>query len=102
MSFQLAGYAYLLQNSLLTENLLTSPPKAGSYSSLDSVVRQSVTTSIPGELEDTADISPEAYKKTLLDGIQIPKSPTAAYNNNFSNMLVDYLNRDISYDFLNR
>lgn len=100
MSF-LSSLASLRQNSLLSENLFTSPPKVGNFSSLDDIVKQSVTTDTT-DLEDYAEISTEAYKRTILDGINIPKSSIASHNNNINNMLVDYLNKDISYDFLNK
>lgn len=101
MSYLISSLAYMLRNSLLTDYLLTAPPKVEGNGSFDAIVKKSVTTDT-GDYEDRAEISAEAYKRTILEGIKVPKSPTATYNNDVNNLVVNYLNKDISYDFLNR
>ena len=90
---ELTGAANLLKNSLLTDNLIVSPTKLNDYSTFNNFAASNLVT----DVEDYADISPKAYELSLMENLEIPKSPNAAYNNNFSNMIVDYLNRDIRF-----
>jgi len=93
---EITGAANLMMNSLLVNNLVVNTPKLNDYNTFNSFVSDTLIT----DLEDYAEISDEAYKLTLLEDIKIPVSPTAAYNNNFSNMLINYLNRDLDFNFV--
>jgi|GEM_PF-5553756 len=88
---EISGLSYMLQNSLLVDNLISNPPETGDYSSYNSYLSSTLIT----DVEDYADISDEAYKLSILDGVQSPQSSTAPYNNDFNNMIVNYLNKDL-------
>ncbi len=80
----------LLQNSLLVDNFFVNPPAVADYSAYSNMVTSSFTYK---EVEDYVEISDEAYKKTILEGVRLVTSPTAYYNNDFNNLVVNYLNK---------
>lgn len=68
---ELTGYSNLLMNSLLVNNLLVSPVAYEPYSSYNDMLPDMLTTDISdyyGE-DYSLDISAEAYKLTLLEGL---------------------------------
>ncbi len=90
---EIPGISTLSQDNLLVNNLLVSPPAINDFSTYNNFISGTLTT----EPDDVVDISDEAYQLAILDGIEIPQSPTAAYNNDFNNLIVNYLNRDLDF-----
>lgn len=89
---EIFGISNLLMNSLLVNDLVAKPPQAGNIS----YYNKTVSESLVADTGDYADISDEAYKLTILEGIKVPQVDTSSYKNDFNNMIVDYLNKDIS------
>ncbi|OGI01081.1 MAG: hypothetical protein A2Y25_04905 [Candidatus Melainabacteria bacterium GWF2_37_15] len=76
--FEIEGYSSvysnLLMNSLLVDNMFVNPPVLPMYNSYNDMLPDMLTTEIDdyyGE-EYTLDISPEAYKLSIIDGLLPP------------------------------
>ena len=90
---EIPGYSTLRMNCLLVDNLVANPPAVQDYSPVNNLA----SSMLKSDISDYADISDEAYKLSIIDDIQVPQSPTSTYNNNFSNMIVNYLNKDLRF-----